>query len=96
MFKVDNKYNYPLLIIILLWTIVACYVFIYTSIDRHYCATQIVKLALILVSAVMYPIGCLITIIINKICKIKYQTDLYKILILFIITIIAFIISISI
>ena len=96
MIKLDNKYNYPLFIIISLWTIVTSYTFIYTSIDKHYCATPIVQLALILTSSILYPIGCLITIIINKICKIKYQTDLYKILILFIITILAFIISISI
>ena len=45
MIKLDNKYNYPLFIIISLWTIVTSYTFIYTSIDKHYCATPIVQVS---------------------------------------------------
>ena len=73
MLKVRNKYNYPILAILLLWICFAIYYWFYINPDN--CGSMIVYMGLILITVLLLPISFLIIVITNKICKLKYDTD---------------------
>lgn len=75
MFKVKNKYNYPVLIIHLLWLLFVFIFSFFKATAKDNSGAAYVSLVL-LVSALLFAPLCLIIIsAINKIYKIKYNTD---------------------
>jgi len=88
MFKVQNKYNYPILTILLLWICFAIYIFCgYNINDVH----GLVHTVIILVTILIFPI-CAVTIVVtNIICKRKYNSDINLITVPFIIMVIGLI-----
>ena len=75
MIKVKNKYNYPVLIIHFLWLVfVLGFTFFKASIQDNSGATYVSLI--LLISALLFAPLCLIILsMINKVYKIKYNTD---------------------
>jgi len=88
MLKVRNKYNYPILAILLLWICFAIYNFCEHSIDDVH---GLMHTAIILFTVLMFPICAVIITITNVICKRKYNSDINLITVPFIITVIVLI-----
>ncbi len=75
MIKIQNKYNYPILFILLLWICVAIYYWFKISIEPINCGGMMVNAILILLTILLFPLIVTIMAITNKICKLKYKTD---------------------
>lgn len=88
MLKIQNKYNYPILIILLLWICFAIYNFCEYSInDVH----GLMHTAIILFTVLIFPICAIIITITSIICKRKYNSDINLITVPFIIMVIGLI-----
>jgi len=72
MIKVYNKYNYPILLVNLLWLIFVI-VFVIFKKQGNLCGEAFVDIVLIISALLLAPI--IIVAITNKIAKHKYNTD---------------------
>lgn len=73
MLKVRNKYNYPILTILLLWICFAIYLWFEVNPDN--CGSMIVYMGFLFITILAFPICTIIIAVTNKICKKKYNTD---------------------
>ena len=76
MLKVQNKYNYPILIILLLWFFFVTYFLFEVTSHSSNSGGMMVILSLSIVTILLLPICAIIITITNKICKLKYNSDL--------------------
>ena len=74
MIKVQNKYNYPVLLINLTWLIFTI-VFVIFKKPNNLCGEAYVDIALIISALLLAPLCLIIIAITNKITKNKYNTD---------------------
>ena len=74
MIKAQNKYNYPILLINLVWLIFAIAFVIFRK-PENLCGEAYVDIALIISVILLAPLCLIIIAITNKITKNKYNTD---------------------
>lgn len=74
MIKVHNKYNYPILLVNLLWLIFVI-IFVIFRKPKNLCGEAFVDIALIISALLLAPVCLIIVAITNKITKHKYNTD---------------------
>lgn len=73
MLRVENKYNYPILIILLVWLFFAIYTFCQHNLnDIH----GLIHTGIILITVIIFPICATLIMITNLICKRKYNSDI--------------------
>ena len=74
MIKVYNKYNYPILLVNLLWLILVV-VFVIFRKQGNLCGEAFVDIFLVISALLLAPVCLIIVAITNKISKHKYNTD---------------------
>jgi len=74
MIKVHNKYNYPILLVNLLWLIFVVSIVLFRK-PKDLCGEAFVDIALIISALLLAPICLIIVAITNKIARQKYNTD---------------------
>jgi len=74
MIKVYNKYNYPILLVNLLWLIFVVFFVIFRK-QGNLCGEAFVDIVLIISALLLAPVCLTIVTITNKIAKHKYNTD---------------------
>src|SRR5690554_4247068 len=74
MIKIQNKYNYPILLVHLLWLIFVVLFVIFRK-PNNLCGEVFVDIALIISAFLLAPICLIIVAITNKITKHRYNAD---------------------
>ena len=96
MLKVQNKYNYPVLVVVLLYILLAAISIAIVTFDRHFCGTTMVYLFIFTISIILFLLATLIIIAVNKVVNYKYNTDLLILLVLLMLHIVSFVIGVNI
>ena len=76
MIKVKNKYNYPILIVQLLFLLFLFFFFVVVNTDEVKSGTMIAYMGILYLTILAFPIVLVVIVITNLICKKKYYTDM--------------------
>jgi len=89
MIKVNNKYNYPILLAHFVWLIFAC-IFMYNLPNNFNDIKATIDIAVIIITIFLAPFSLLIISITNKITKKPYNIDFEFITIPYLIFVLSF------